>query len=189
MAPAVGYSRTIVATNVNVPSVLNDWSLLESQALGGANIDLMVKGTLDGVRHGLRFQPGSNNYKPDTTNLTTLTRSQLVAKIQAGDTLTVIGVPPGSGQRMGIDRDLNGVLDADEPLPTLQIAQAGASVVINWPFNAAGFNLETAPSLSSVSWSNVNDPGGDCRNTEFRDEYIARHEILPLAAAVTAGVI
>ena len=69
-----------------------------------------------------------------------------------------MGVPPGSGQRMGIDRDLNGVLDADEPLPALQIAQAGASAVINWPFNAVGFNLETASSLSSVSWSNVNDP-------------------------------
>jgi YVTN family beta-propeller protein len=156
-APAVGYTRTLVATNLNVLSVLNDWSLLESQALGGANIDLVVKGTLDGVRHGLRFQPGSNNYKPDTTNLPTLTRSQLVAKIQAGDTLTVMGVPPGSGQRMGIDRDLDGVLDADEPLPALQIVQAGASAVINWPFNAVGFNLETAPGLSSPSWSSVTD--------------------------------
>jgi hypothetical protein len=118
---------------------------------------LIVKGTLDGIRHGLLFQPGANNYRPDSTNLATLTRSQLVAKIQAGDTLTVIGVPPGSGQRMGIDRDLNGVLDADEPLPALQIAQAGGNAVINWPLSAAGFNLETAPSLSSASWSNVTD--------------------------------
>src|SRR6185369_13300933 len=157
-APAVGYTRTLVATNVSTTIVSNDWALLESQAIGGANIDLVVKGTLDGQRRGLLFKPGANNYKPDSAGLAPLTRPQLIAKIQAGDTLTVIGVPPGSGQRMGIDRDLNGVLDADEPLPTLQIAQAGASVVINWPFNAAGFNLETAPSLSSVSWSNVNDP-------------------------------
>jgi len=69
----------------------------------------------------------------------------------------VMGVPPGSGPRIGIDRDLNGVLDADEPLPTLQIAQAGASAVINWPFHAVGFNLETATGLSSPSWSSVTD--------------------------------
>ena len=59
---------------------------------------------------------------------------------------------------MGIDRDLNGVLDADEPLPSLQMAQADGGAVINWPFNAAGFILEAAPSLSSATWSNVNDP-------------------------------
>jgi hypothetical protein len=156
-APAVGYSRTIVATNMNTTSISNDWSLLESQAVGGANIDLIIKGTIDGVRHGLLFQSGANNYQPDSTNLVALTRAQLAAKIQAGDTLTVMGVPPGSGQRIGIDRDLNGVLDADEPLPTLQIAQAGGSAVINWPLGAAGFNLETAGSLSSASWNNVTD--------------------------------
>jgi hypothetical protein len=158
-APAVGYTRTLVATTVNTTSVSNDWALLESQATGGANIDLIVKGTIDGVRHGLLFQPGANNYQPDSTNLATFTRSQLITKIQAGDVLTVMGVPPGSGPRMGIDRDLNGVLDADESLPTLQITQAGGgAAVINWPFNAAGFSLEAAPSLSSASWSNVNDP-------------------------------
>jgi DNA-binding beta-propeller fold protein YncE len=157
-APAVGYSRTVNSTNVNTTSISNDWSTLESQAVGGANIDLVVKGTLDGVRHGLLFQPGAGNYKPDTTNLTTLTRSQLVAKIQAGDTLTVMGVPPGAGQRMGIDRNSDGVLDGDVPPPQLQIAQAGSNAVLNWPLSAAGFNLETTPNLSPVTWSNVTDP-------------------------------
>src|SRR6185295_19696 len=45
IAPAVGYSRTISATNVASASISNDWSLLEAQASFGTNIDLIVKGT------------------------------------------------------------------------------------------------------------------------------------------------
>jgi YVTN family beta-propeller protein len=166
MAPAVGYSRTLVAGNVNSATISNDWSLLEAQAVGGVNIDLIANGSIDGQRRGLVYQPGSNNYKLDSINSATLTRAQLVAKVQAGDTLTLMGVPPGSGQRMGIDRDLNGVLDADGPLPSLQIAQAGGSAVINWPLSAAGFSLETATSLSST-WSNVDDPVVIANNFNF----------------------
>jgi hypothetical protein len=59
---------------------------------------------------------------------------------------------------MGIDRDSNGVLDADEPLPRLQITLAGANTVINWPLNASGFQMETATSLTSEGWSNVSGP-------------------------------
>jgi YVTN family beta-propeller protein len=120
MAPAVGYTRTLASSNVTSPDIVSDWTLLESQAIAGTNIDLIVKGTIDGRRHGLLFQPGSNLYMLDSTNLAKLTRSELERKLLAGDKLTIMGVPPGSGQRMGIDRDLNGVLDADEPLPELQ---------------------------------------------------------------------
>ena len=151
-APAVGYTRTVRAANFNAASISNDWSLLETQAAVLTNIDLIVKGTLDGVRHGLLYQPGANNYKLDTTNAMPFTRAQLVAKIQAGDTLNLTGVPPGAGQRMGIDRDLNGVLDADEPLPKLQIAAAGTRAVLNWPLSAAGFNLEETLDVAPGVW-------------------------------------
>jgi YVTN family beta-propeller protein len=155
-APAVGYTRTALETNVNTASISNDWSLLEAQAaVVVTNIDLIVKGTIDGIRHGLLYQPGANNYKLDTTNAAPITRAQLVAKILAGDTLTLTGVPYGAGPRMGIDRDLNGVLDADEPLPKLQIAAAGTSAVLNWPLSAAGFNLEETPGLSLGAWNST----------------------------------
>ncbi len=153
MAPAVGYSRTLTVANVTSTSSTNDWNLLEAQAAAGTNLDLIVKGTIDGRRRGLLYQPGLNTYKLDSTNNATFTRTQLRAKIQAGDVLTLIGVPPGSGQRMGIDRNANGVLDADEPLPKLQVAQTGGSTVVSWPFTTAGVLEETA-SLSSPSWTN-----------------------------------
>ena len=152
-APAVGYSRTALATNVNSASLSNDWSLLEAQAALGTNIELVVKGTIDGVRHGLLYQPGANNYKLDSTNAAPLTRAQLAAKILAGDTLTFMGVPSGAGNRMGLDRDLNGVLDGDVPLPQLQLALAGGSAVLSWPVSALGL-LEETSNLTLPTWVN-----------------------------------
>lgn len=157
-APAVGYSRTLTVSNVTNPNVSNDWTLLEMQAVSGTNIDLVVKGTIDGRRRGLLYQPGPSNYKLDSINSQTLTRAQLVAKVQAGDRLSLMGVPPGSGPRMAIDRNLDGVLDGDVPQPVLQITRAGTGAVLHWPLSAAGYNLETTLSLSSPNWSNSPDP-------------------------------
>lgn len=113
-APAVGYARTVTAANVAVADVLGDWGTLQNQAVLG-NIDLIAKGTLNGQVHGLLYQTASNNWQTDKTGLGPFTSQQLAVLIRLGDTLTLTGVPGGSGVRMGIDRNLNGVLDADEP--------------------------------------------------------------------------
>jgi YVTN family beta-propeller protein len=157
MAPAVGYTRTVASTNVSSTSISNDWSLLESQAAAG-NIDLIVKGTVDGKIRGLLYQPGSGNYRPDTTNLTALTRVQLTTKIQNGDCLSIMGVPPGSGIRMGIDRDEDGLLDGDVPPPSLNFARNSSGAILNWPLSAAGYDLQSSELLSPAAWSNAPDP-------------------------------
>jgi YVTN family beta-propeller protein len=70
MAPAVGYARTLTASNVSSASSSNAWSLLEAQAASGTNIDLIVKGVIDGRRQGFvtSAPPTSiaaiNNYPP-----------------------------------------------------------------------------------------------------------------------------
>jgi hypothetical protein len=115
-APAVGYSRTMTAANVQTVVVQSDWTLLQGQA-AAANINLIAKGTLNGVVHGLLYNPASNNYQTDQTGLGPFTQAQLTTFIQKGDTLTFMGVPPGSGIWMGIDRNLNGVLDYNENHP------------------------------------------------------------------------
>jgi hypothetical protein len=152
MAPAVGYGRTLHAGNVNSPGISNDWNLLESQAVAG-NIDLIVKGTLDGRLRGLRYETASNAYLPDTKTMAAFSRSELRENVMAGDTLTLMGVPVGSGQRMGVDRNLDGVLDGDVPAPTLRIARDAGGTVISWPTNAAGFVLEKAGSLPATPWT------------------------------------
>ncbi len=115
MAPAVGYTRTAFPGNVTNSALLSDWNLLQSQASLG-NIELIAKGLIDGNRHGLVYQPATSTYKTDRTGLGPFTQAQLQAKITAGDILSFTGVPPGSGVRMGIDRDLNGKLDGDAPV-------------------------------------------------------------------------
>jgi len=156
-APAVGYTRTASPANVNSLSLSNDWSLLENQA-AASNINLIVKGTLNGAPHGLLYRPESATYLVDSTNLPPLTHSDLKIKVLAGDVLTLMGVPPGSGNRMALDRNANGIFDADEPLPSLEIAQTGGSTIIRWPYAAAGFLLESATNLSLPAWEVVSDP-------------------------------
>jgi pentose-5-phosphate-3-epimerase len=61
----------------------------------------------------LLYQPASSNYETDTTGLGPYTQAQLTTFIQGGDVITIMGVPPGSGVRMGIDRNLDGVKNGD----------------------------------------------------------------------------
>ena len=113
-APAVGYTRTVTSANVSTASIQSDWALLQKRAAAG-DIDLIVKGTLGGQVHGLLYQPATNNYLTDKTGLGPFTQAQLMLLAQRGDTLSIMGVPPGSGRRMGIDRNLDGVLDGNAP--------------------------------------------------------------------------
>jgi len=62
----------------------------------------------------LLYRPASNDYITDQTGLGPFVLAQIRGAIVKGDTLTFMGVPPGSGVRMGIDRDLNGILDGDQ---------------------------------------------------------------------------
>jgi YVTN family beta-propeller protein len=112
-APAVGYSQTITSTTVTNTTVQQTWGLLQAQATAG-NIDLIIKGTANGVLHGFLYQPATNTYEIDTVTQGPYTLAQLIALIKAGDTMTIEGVPPGSGLRMGIERTLNGILDGDQ---------------------------------------------------------------------------
>ncbi len=152
IAPSVGYARTLVATNVNTASLSNDWTLLETQATALTNCNLIVKGTVDGQLRGFVYQPAFNNYRPNTTNLPAMTRTQLRAKILAGDTLTVMGVPIGSGTRLGIDRNEDGVLDGDTPVPALRILAGNNAAVVAWSTNASNFLLEAAATIPPASW-------------------------------------
>ena len=112
-APAVGYTRTVTAANVTAdPTIASDWTLLEGQAT--SNIDLVCQGTIQGQLAGCLYQPQQNSYETDITGVGPFTKAQLVSFIQAGDTLSIMGVPPGSGVRYGIDRNHDGIKDGDQ---------------------------------------------------------------------------
>src|SRR5262249_1604791 len=79
-------------------------------------------------------------------------------KIQNGDRLSIMGVPPGSGIRMGIDRDEDGLLDGDVPPPTLNVAGNANGPVLNWPLSAPGYDLQSTELTIPPTWSNAADP-------------------------------
>jgi DNA-binding beta-propeller fold protein YncE len=93
-APAVGYTITLTAANVNDHQKQSDWATLQSQG-SAANIDLIARGTVQAQVHGLLYRPSQSNYISDTNTL--YTQAQLQTLIENGDTLSFMGVYPGTG--------------------------------------------------------------------------------------------
>jgi uncharacterized protein YjdB len=93
-APAVGFTITLTSANVSDVTEQSYWATLQSQA-AGSNIDLIVRGTIQGQVTGLLYQPSQQLYSG--SNNVQYTQSQLQNFIQNGDTMSFIGVPPGTG--------------------------------------------------------------------------------------------
>jgi len=116
IAPIVGQQVTIGPDNFNVTDVNSRIVLIDDQAgssfesavLGGAvtACDVIVKTVEGGVEKGY-YSANGGTYTPDD-NGPAVTEAVLRVKADPlGDaqTLTYTAVPPGSGLRMGIDRD------------------------------------------------------------------------------------
>jgi hypothetical protein len=153
-APAVGYGRT-----GTVVAMSSDWTTLAAQAAVPGTTDLIVQGVVDGKRHSFRYRPGTNDYVSDEAGYGPFTRAQLEAKISAGGVLTILGVPAGMGMR-AIDRDGDGTLDGDEPLPGLDIAFSVGTPQLAWPAADSALALEYSDSLSPALWKPVVEPRG-----------------------------
>lgn len=93
-APAVGYTLTLTAANV--VNSLSGWTTLQARAAAG-DADLIARGTINGQLHGLLYQPSSNQYVTDTSGLGPFTQAQLQTLILGGDTLSIMGMYPGTG--------------------------------------------------------------------------------------------
>jgi len=116
LAPVVGQQVTLSAANAAEADARID--LLEARAAAAiAECDLVVHGVLDGMARGwVRRATGelvSDRAGEPPTNLPAL-RAQAAT---SGQERTVTCVPPGSGVRMGIDRDADGCRDGDDPAP------------------------------------------------------------------------
>jgi YVTN family beta-propeller protein len=157
-AAAVGHTRTITSNDVTSPAVTSEWSVLEQQATA-SKVDVIVKGTIDAQHRGLLYRPSSNDYRTDRTGVGPFTRAQLVEKIAGGDTLTVMGVPPGSGMRMGIDRNVDGLLDGDVGMPVPPMVVNVADIRIT---DANGSAKSTFRRRDTIFWRvQVVDRNGD----------------------------
>jgi hypothetical protein len=95
MAPSVGYSRTLTAASLSITQVVSDWTTLEAQAKA-SDCDLVANGTVRGAVTGLVYSPALAKYVSTSKGTATYTHAQIVAFVEAGDTLSVMGVPHGS---------------------------------------------------------------------------------------------
>jgi DNA-binding beta-propeller fold protein YncE len=110
LAPIVGQQATLSAASGSDVQARID--LLEARAAAG-ECDLVAKGMVFGIPVAFLYTPASGTFQPNRAHARSATDQAVRALAQAG-AITFTAVPPGSGVRIGLDRDLDGVLDGDE---------------------------------------------------------------------------
>jgi hypothetical protein len=111
LAPIVGQQVTLTAHNQAASAARIH--LLKDRAEAG-ECELVAKGRVARYEVGFLYV-GGGKFKSDRQAVPPVTDAALRAVVAVSDgVLTYTCTPLGSGQRIGIDRDLDGVLDGDE---------------------------------------------------------------------------
>jgi len=124
LAPIVGQQVTLTSTNGTAVNPRIDLMIARAAAnftsvmLGGVvkECDLVVKGALGGVERGA-VREASGQFRTDKNEL--FSDATVRALVNTDGPITYTCTPPGSGRRMGIDRDLDTVLDGLDNCPAV----------------------------------------------------------------------
>jgi YVTN family beta-propeller protein len=108
-APSVGREVTVNGGNKNAPDVAALLDSLYGQA-DLSSCDLVAHARIGGVMKGFWYQPG-HTFLSDFDPEGSIPADTLRSWAGNGSEITYLGVPPGSGRRMGIDRDRDGYRD------------------------------------------------------------------------------
>ncbi len=114
----VGWQLLIDSPTVPASTIADIDVMVAQFAKTPSHCDIIAKGTVGGEMHGywLAEVAGSQrDFQSDTGEL--LTQEALFASLQTGDSLVITAVTPGSGKRIGIDQDTDGLLDGNDPMP------------------------------------------------------------------------
>ncbi|MFQ5698730.1 MAG: hypothetical protein ACE5IL_10665 [Myxococcota bacterium] len=113
LAPIVGQEITRTATNGT--AVDGRIQLLAERAsLTAPEADLVAHAVVGGQPRGWLLT-GADTFIPDAASDPIASRADLLALAASpGQEVTFLAVPPGSGMRVGIDRDEDGVRDGDD---------------------------------------------------------------------------
>ncbi|MBX3463840.1 MAG: YncE family protein [Planctomycetes bacterium] len=124
-APLTGYQFHLDRATAGSPGYAANLALATARAAAG-DVELTAHGRLDGELRGLLYQSASGQFVTDRTGVGPFTAAQLQAKAQAGTaSLVFTAVPPGTGQRLALDRDLDGVRNGDEAAVVYGVAVPG----------------------------------------------------------------
>ncbi len=112
LAPIVGQQTTLAQGNAAVAGPRIDLLIDRAQA---GECDLVVKGGSNHGERGYLYDVGSGRFLGNRSCDAPVTDASLRQRAaQKGGELTYTCTPPGSGVRIGIDRDEDGILDGDE---------------------------------------------------------------------------
>ena len=175
IAAIVGQQATLTsATSATVGprvDVINDQAddAFTSKVLGGAvrEGDVVAKGVVGGVEKGWYRSEVSGpdftgaNYLPDDGGPAVTLASLKALATTAGNAVTFTAVTPGAGRRVGVDRDLDGDLNAQDNCPAVENASQ-----TNLDGDAAGDACDNCAAKSNGDQSDVDADGtGDtCDN-------------------------
>jgi hypothetical protein len=112
-APAIGRQVTVTPANKNDSTVTSTIATLVAQA-ELPTCDLIVRGVVGGVAKGWVYDPSTDTFEPDSLLEAPVSESALRSSLAGADVVTYTGVPPGSGVRLGIDRDRDTFRDRTE---------------------------------------------------------------------------
>jgi YVTN family beta-propeller protein len=115
-APAVGAQLTLDGENKTSTPLLDKLRILVVQAETG-NANLIVKGIFGGVSRGFVYT-GGGMFQTDKMGEPQVSLQSLIQAANKGSELTFTGVPLGTGRRIGIDRDNDGIPDGSDNSPS-----------------------------------------------------------------------
>ena len=135
LAPIVGQRVTL--DDSNFAEVSGRLSLLEQRAgasfvsavLGGATTecDLVAHGFWNGFGRSALYDPDNDNYIPDSIAESPISAAAMRTMAQVpGQATTFTCVPPGSGTRIALDRDGDGMLNYNESQSSLDPSNPGS---------------------------------------------------------------
>lgn len=139
-APAVGKDLILRPGDPDPAAVR---ATLESQAALG-KCDLVMRGTLGGISVTYLYQPASSSWQPATAELP-LGFAEIHTAMVPGDSLMLLGVPPGCGPLFSIDRDRDGIPNDAETFPALDLQLDPPR--LHWPAAAADWIPEHSTDL------------------------------------------
>jgi YVTN family beta-propeller protein len=111
LAPVVGQQITLTSTNAAVVGPRIDLLVVRSLAL---ECDLTAKGTVGGAERGWYLKQGSGVFQGDRAEPAVFDATLRAFAATPGQEITYTCVPPGSGVRVGVDRDSDGWFDRYE---------------------------------------------------------------------------
>ncbi|MFN0130999.1 MAG: beta-propeller fold lactonase family protein [Phycisphaerales bacterium] len=154
---AVGWQTTLVSDGSAPPAQLtlitNMIGLAQSNKTG-----LIVKGRVAGVQRGYMYTVGAPGFFQSDRAGESLTPAALGALAAPGSELTYTVVPFGTQVRMGIDRDMDGILDGDVGDPACYANCDGS--VVPPVLNVNDFNC-------FLNKFGAGDPGANCDQSQI----------------------